>query len=67
MFGLDFAQLEQIGAIDPVTNIPFIVLICVKAIEEKGIDEVGLYRVSGGVTSINRIRDSFSSKIIYLI
>lgn len=52
-------QLDKDG------NIPFIVRTCVEQVEKRGLDVVGIYRLSGQVTSVNKHKNMFnSSKIL---
>ena len=37
-------------------NIPMIVEQCVKRVEEKGMDSVGIYRLSGNASTIQKLR-----------
>ena len=39
--------------------IPSILMCCVKDVEERGIDEVGIYRVPGNECDANEILDKF--------
>ena len=39
--------------------IPPILMLCVKDVEERGIDEVGIYRVPGNECHANEILDIF--------
>ncbi|XP_032516985.2 active breakpoint cluster region-related protein isoform X2 [Danaus plexippus] len=42
-------------------NIPFIISACVREVERRGISEVGIYRVSGSASDLNRLRKSFET------
>lgn len=43
------------------TQIPTVVTMLLKEIEARGLDEVGLYRVSGSLVSVNALKQSFDS------
>ena len=47
--------------------IPAIIMCCVKDVEERGIDEVGIYRVPGNECHANEILDKFTRVNINLI
>lgn len=48
-------------------DVPLIVEKCITEIEKRGLEEVGIYRVPGAVSAINRLRLSFNSgKVISL-
>ena len=42
--------------------IPHIVTCCVREIERRGLDDLGLYRVSGLATDITKLRKAFDSR-----
>lgn len=42
-------------------DVPLIVEKCIAEIEKRGLEEVGIYRVPGAVSAINRLRLSFNS------
>ncbi|RVE50864.1 hypothetical protein evm_004431 [Chilo suppressalis] len=42
-------------------NIPFIISACVREVERRGIHEVGVYRVSGSTSDLNRLKKSFET------
>ncbi|XP_037294448.1 active breakpoint cluster region-related protein isoform X2 [Manduca sexta] len=42
-------------------NIPFIISACVREVERRGIHEVGIYRVSGSASDLNRLKKSFET------
>lgn len=45
------------------TQIPHIVTTLLEEIEKRGLDEVGLYRVSGSLASVNALKQSFDSGV----
>lgn len=55
VFGVDLRYLMRDG------NIPLIVEKCIVEIEKRGLEEVGIYRVPGSVSAINRLRQSFNA------
>jgi len=42
-------------------EIPFIVTACVREVERRGMDEVGIYRVSGSASDLGRLKKSFET------
>ena len=42
-------------------NVPLIVEKCIAEIEKRGLEEVGIYRVPGAMSSINKLRLCFNS------
>ncbi|XP_022919378.1 active breakpoint cluster region-related protein isoform X2 [Onthophagus taurus] len=42
-------------------DIPFIVCACIREVERRGMGEVGIYRVSGSVSDLQRLKKSFES------
>lgn len=42
-----------------VDDIPFIVRKCVQFIEEKGLEEEGIYRLSGSVAQVRQLKERF--------
>ncbi|CAG0884179.1 unnamed protein product [Darwinula stevensoni] len=44
-------------------DIPFIVYSCITEVERRGMTELGIYRVSGSASDINRLRKAFESNM----
>ena len=42
-------------------SVPFIVTRCVREVERRGMQEVGVYRVSGLASDITKLKKSFES------
>ncbi|KAI1320528.1 rho GTPase-activating protein [Mortierella claussenii] len=55
VYGIELHHLMSDG------QIPLIVEKCITEIEKRGLEEVGIYRVPGAVSSINKLRLSFNS------
>ncbi|KAF9184450.1 hypothetical protein BGZ51_003345 [Haplosporangium sp. Z 767] len=55
VFGVELRHLMCDG------NVPLIVEKCIAEIEKRGLEEVGIYRVPGAISSINKLRLSFNS------
>ncbi|KAF8947445.1 rho GTPase-activating protein [Haplosporangium gracile] len=55
VFGVELRHLMSHG------DVPLIVEKCITEIEKRGLEEVGIYRVPGAVSAINRLRLSFNS------
>lgn len=53
--------IEDICRRDGV-EIPSIISRCVEEVERRGIEEVGIYRVSGSIADLNRLRRKFDVK-----
>ncbi|KAG8181370.1 hypothetical protein JTE90_008841 [Oedothorax gibbosus] len=43
--------------------IPFIVISCIREVEKRGIHEIGIYRVSGSATDVQRLKKSFETNV----
>ncbi|KAG0040890.1 hypothetical protein BGZ82_006763 [Podila clonocystis] len=57
VFGVELRHLMNDG------NVPMIVEKCITEIEKRGLEEVGIYRVPGAVSAINKLRLCFNSGI----
>ncbi|KAI9239329.1 MAG: hypothetical protein BYD32DRAFT_459889 [Podila humilis] len=57
LFGVELRHLMSDG------NVPMIVEKCITEIEKRGLEEVGIYRVPGAVSAINKLRLCFNSGI----
>lgn len=44
-------------------NIPSIVTACIEDVERRGLDEVGIYRVSGTTADVQRIKKAFDKSM----
>ncbi|KAF9976785.1 rho GTPase-activating protein [Actinomortierella ambigua] len=55
VFGVELRHLMPDG------RIPEIVEKCISEIEKRGLDEVGIYRVPGAVSAINKLRTAFNT------
>lgn len=42
-------------------DIPFIVTSCIREVERRGMQEVGIYRVSGSASDLARLKKAFES------
>lgn len=43
------------------SKVPYIVRQCIEEVEKRGIDEVGIYRISGVATDIQALKASFDT------
>ncbi|XP_076364187.1 active breakpoint cluster region-related protein-like [Tachypleus tridentatus] len=59
MFG---AKLEQVCK-NEGSNIPFIISSCVREVEKRGMKEVGIYRVSGSTSDVQRLKKAFETNL----
>ena len=56
VFGVELAdQLKSEGG-----QVPSVIIACVAAVEKRGLEVEGIYRVSGAATQTNKLRDAFS-------
>lgn len=62
IFGGNLADLLQ----REKTSIPRILKDCVEVIETRGIDEVGIYRVSSVVSEVQKMKDLYSKSTRFL-
>lgn len=47
-------------------RIPVLVTACVEEIERRGLQEEGIYRISGAVTTVSRLQDLFDRGKLWL-
>lgn len=43
------------------SKVPYIVRQCIEEVEKRGIDEVGIYRISGVATDIQALKAAFDT------
>lgn len=48
------------------SKVPYIVRQCIEEVEKRGIDEVGIYRISGVATDIQALKIAFDTSKIPL-
>jgi len=41
-------------------QVPSVIVACVAAVEKRGLEVEGIYRVSGAATQTNKLREAFS-------
>lgn len=56
-FGMDITQVCK----KEKTNIPLLIQLCVNEVERRGMREVGIYRMSGTSTDIQRLKKTFET------
>lgn len=56
-FGLDITQVCK----KEKTNVPLLVQLCVNEVERRGMREVGIYRMSGTSTDIQKLKKAFET------
>lgn len=56
-FGLDITQVCK----KEKTNVPLLIQLCVNEVERRGMREVGIYRMSGTSTDIQRLKKAFET------
>lgn len=47
--------------------IPFIITSCIREVERRGMNEVGIYRVSGSASDLSRLKKSFETSELFLL
>lgn len=57
VFGVDIATVSK----REESDIPLVVIGCVQEIEKRGIEEVGIYRLSGATSDVRRLKDAFDN------
>ncbi|PVV00818.1 hypothetical protein BB560_004794 [Smittium megazygosporum] len=60
VFGIPLKQAVSISAITPNLPLPAIFIRCIEYLDKNGIDEIGLYRISGSTKSVSAVRSLFS-------
>ena len=45
------------------TKVPAFVTACIEEVERRGLDETGIYRVSGTTSDVQRIRKAFDKSM----
>lgn len=56
-FGMDITQVCK----KEKTNVPLLIQLCVNEVERRGMREVGIYRMSGTSTDIQRLKKAFET------
>lgn len=56
-FGLDITQVCKRER----TNVPLLIQLCINEVERRGMREVGIYRMSGTSTDIQRLKKAFET------
>lgn len=56
-FGMDIMQVCK----KEKTNVPMLVQLCVNEVERRGMREVGIYRIAGPSTDIQRLKKAFET------
>lgn len=58
----DIVEREVNGSFNfKIDNVPLVVSICIKAIEDRGLEFEGIYRKSGSISQVNKILEKFST------
>ncbi|XP_065334230.1 active breakpoint cluster region-related protein [Cloeon dipterum] len=58
--GLFGAKIQQVCKRQK-RPVPFIITSCVREVERRGMDEVGIYRVSGSASDLSKLKKSFET------
>lgn len=48
-------------------DVPFIVTSCIREVERRGMNEVGVYRVSGSASDLSRLKKSFETSMLSIL
>ena len=51
----------------PFQLVPFIVEVCVRMVEEKGLDNQGIYRVPGNTGAIKELQDEINKVVMMMV
>ncbi|KAJ7387341.1 hypothetical protein OS493_004332 [Desmophyllum pertusum] len=57
VFGVDIATVSR----REESDIPLVVIGCVQEIERRGMEEVGIYRLSGATSEVRRLKEAFDN------
>ncbi|CAO3622995.1 unnamed protein product [Cunninghamella blakesleeana] len=60
VFGVDL-KVAQVTSISEAAYIPVVIQRCIDYLDIHGIYEVGIYRIPGSTTAVNRLREQFES------
>lgn len=60
-FNIDFNIFCWLFCRREKRDIPFIVTSCIREVERRGMQEVGIYRVSGSASDLARLKKAFES------
>ncbi|KAF9928620.1 hypothetical protein BGZ65_006165 [Modicella reniformis] len=61
VFGLPLEDAVRISKISASTGVPAVVTRCIEYLDIMGVEEVGLYRVPGSTSNVNRLKAIFDS------
>lgn len=59
IFGLPLEDAVKLSRISVVTGVPAVVTRCIEYLDIMGVEEVGLYRVSGSTSNVARLKSMF--------
>lgn len=61
------SKLESTALTHNDISVPLIVVACVEEVERRGMNEEGIYRISGTLTSVQYLKEQFDqSKYIFI-
>lgn len=61
VFGAPLQQAVEATRLDNSTALPGVAVRCIEYLDAKGLQEVGLYRIPGSTTTVNKLRAIFDS------
>ncbi|KAG0243494.1 hypothetical protein BGW41_002034 [Actinomortierella wolfii] len=59
IFGIPLAEAVKHSRISPSTGVPAVVTRCIEYLDVMGVEEVGLYRISGSSTTVAKMKALF--------
>ncbi|KAG0306040.1 hypothetical protein BGZ98_003062 [Dissophora globulifera] len=65
IFGIPLEEAVRISKISASTGVPAIVTRCIEYLDVMGVEEIGLYRVSGSTSNVARLKAIFDGGLDY--
>lgn len=62
-----FLRVAAVNFRTEKSNVPFVIVNCVNEVERRGIKEVGIYRVSGSASDVQKLRKGFENSMFLLL
>lgn len=60
--GLFGVKIQQVCKKEK-TSVPFIITSCIREVEKRGMNEIGIYRVSGSASDVQKLKKSFETNV----
>ncbi|KAF9173790.1 hypothetical protein BGX21_010308 [Mortierella sp. AD011] len=61
IFGLPLEDAVRLSKISAITGVPAVVTRCIEYLDVMGVEEIGLYRVSGSTTNVAKLKAIFDN------